>query len=755
MNRALKNPFTAFLFLLLLTLSSTAMGQVSGVQLSVPKEQLGLEGFARVGTWTPIRLSLENQGAEPRQVVCRWLLKDADGDRVHAERRITLDALSKQDAWLYGPLPIRWNVSEPWIVQILNETADEVLASDDKIAPPELMIPSRRLIGITGSYSLGLDRHIHPYTSHEAITLVTGMSLTTLPDRWYGLSMIDTLVWTRYGGDPNDPLVSSASQQALREWVRRGGHLVIMLPAYGETWTGSAMSDLLPIKADDIERIEGPPPSWAGARRGAEVVNVAMSVFYVNGHDDVDVVQTHNNRPIIVTKRFGFGRVTVSGLDLSDRSLASMGLPNGRNPVWNTIFMWQAPIYEKDTYEAKVQANEMSRVDQRSVIPLGRFIPGRVSMRGAAAPALLLAILVFGLYWFAAGPLSVIVLKKQNATRQSWLIFVAIVLVFSAFSWAGAWLMAPKSAQVTHFSVLTASADSPTVHTHSWMSIYTPTFSKQLVEIDPEHPSAKQVMSSPGMVVGLDETAFLDPQTYSLDAASPRSAEIPFRSTAKQIEVDYMGRVDISQQGMAEPLILPQGKLKIVNNWPTGKLSHALPGALRDVRVLYCPGGGQVPKVMLRGDPWEPKQVIDLTELMVSEQPELVKQPGDKTYEKRSFKDEGYLGRLISNLPGQNLIDATGQESIILPTDFIRYIELLSFFDALPAPDFVKTGIPYTRVYQRSLGRQFDLTPLFAGRRVIVMGHLEDSPLPLPLTVGGEEIPSNGWTVVRWVYDFE
>ena len=42
---------------------------------------------------------------------------------------------------------------------------------------------------------------------------------------------------------------------------------------------------------------------------------------------------------------------------------------------------------------------------------------------------------------------------------------------------------------------------------------------------------------------------------------------------------------------------------------------------------------------------------------------------------------------------------------------------------------------------------------LFPDFSLILIGHLRDSPSPVPLTVDGDTIPSQGWTVVRWVYD--
>ncbi len=761
MHGALKNTITRLTVSLLLALATPVFAQVDDVLLEVERGHLGLAGQSRMGAWTPIRVTLENRSSEPRQVLCRWLLDDADGDRVMAQRRVTLDALGTHDAWVYGPLPIRAQHSDPWVIQVLNEDATAELARTEA-RPATIHPPRQRLIGIAGNQDLGLGAYTYQTTTHEPLSIITGLSLTTLPDRWYGLSAIDTLIWSRGGGEPDDPLVSSNTQQALRQWVRRGGHLVIVLPAIGQSWTGSGMSDLLPVKADQMHRIQGEPPTWLGSVLAEERIDVEMTTFSTRPGDGVDIIKTHalkhkdrpvEERPVIVAKRFGAGRITLIGVDLADRRITQMGLPNGKYPIWNDVFMWQAPVYSKTKIDSDIEAGNMSRPTSRGTIPLGRFIPGRVSMRGTAATALLAAILLFGLYWLAAGPLSFIALKKKDAARHSWVVFVSVVIGFSAISWAGAWLIAPSRAAVSHFTLIDAQADSPNVHAHSWLSIYLPTFANQRVEIDPDHPQARNTLSSPGMITGGEDTGFVDPQNYTLDAGSPRVADIPFRSTAKQLELDFLGRIDKPQTGLTEPLILPQGKLEIENFWPKGKLSHGLPGPLRDVLLIFCPGENKAPHIWQYPTDWEPKQILDLGQLTNNQL--LVVRSKDSTYNTRTWPKEGFLGQLMSNQPGQQLINATGTEALTPSSEMIKYIQLLSFYDALPPPDFRKKGFNVAVNYQRALGRQLDLTHLMAGKRLIVIGHLENSPLPVPMTVNEKEIPSTGWTVVRWVYDFK
>ena len=47
---------------------------------------LGIEGAVRPGTWTPLRLQVNNRTSELRYAAVEWLVKDVDGDVVIARR---------------------------------------------------------------------------------------------------------------------------------------------------------------------------------------------------------------------------------------------------------------------------------------------------------------------------------------------------------------------------------------------------------------------------------------------------------------------------------------------------------------------------------------------------------------------------------------------------------------------------------------------------------------------------------------------
>ncbi|MEE9403533.1 MAG: hypothetical protein V3V20_01455, partial [Algisphaera sp.] len=198
------------------------------------------------------------------------------------------------------------------------------------------------------------------------------------------------------------------------------------------------------------------------------------------------------------------------------------------------------------------------------------------------------------------------------------------------------------------------------------------------------------------------------------------------------------------------------------DGWPQGELIHTLPGTLTNVTVIQCRGEsvdrrGQ--KRQLPARVWRP---VDPTgyNAWASGQPLILKGAVDNhrdlvmpqaTYRAdRDLTREGYLGDLLNQQKGLLSAMSAVDESVMA-----RHFALLTFFDALPPPNVRRTQRPHDVLVARGVtGPMTDLTPLLHGRRLIVLGHLKSSPLPVPLTLDGETPPSEGWTFVRMIYDY-
>ncbi len=762
-------------------LAGPLRAQISGVQMQVPQEMVGLGGYVRPGTWAPIRVTLNSPGDLNRPVLVQWRLSDHDGDQVIAERRATLNPNRDQHVWLYAVPPVNTPANQAWTLQVLDADSGELLATQVVVAARRES-PRLSVIGVAGAAGLGLDPYKHQYTQHEPIGILHGLDLETMPDRWYGFDLLHSLIWVSDGGDPNAAMISGPMQAALKEWVRRGGHLVIVMPAFAEPWTSSAFADLLPVAPEAVRRVQGPLPGFLYDVRPPEPVELQMTVFDVPASSDTAVLQRlDGGEPVIVARRYGFGRVTLIGVDLNDPRLKRLNLPTGAFRVWNTVYGWNSPVIDEKKAQADMQDGKLTRPENRMPSELGSFVPGQIAMTNQAAPVLLLAILVFVLYWLAAGPIGFAVLKGRGKTRKSWLVFCGTVGVFTAITWGGAWVLQPRGTSLAHFSVLDIDAKTGLVRTQSWLSVFIPEFGRAHVTLAPgeESDTLHNTLWSPGLLEQVQSTSFPDPQLYIMDAGSPNEVGagakldrtwpvgLPVRATAKQFNLHYLGAIGEGVQGITAPWVPPQGELRVQDRFPYGTLSHNLPGELKNVLAVYVPQvvpdpdesaeaarRRAVPFVWRIGAwaPMTPLQFQSPNEARITWDWLTQRPPNYQT--QRSLNTEGFLGILMSGSP-QTLADQDLLAVRLATDQKVKFIEMLSFYDALPPPNVYQStwGSLGPTVYQRSLGRGLDLTPHTVGAKLILIGHLESSPLPAPLLVDGEPVESTGWTVVRWIYD--
>lgn len=792
----------ALLLLSILLVVQPTQAQQAGVQIEIEREFLGLGGIVQRGVWTPVRMDLTNTGAESVEVHCRWLLSDEDGDELIAERtNITLQPLRPQGVWLYATPPMSTRPNATWTFQAVEVSSGELInQAQVQLSTSAVADPSVNLVGVCGFKGMGLTPWLRWSTHHEELRLVRGLTLETLPDRWYGLDSLSSLVWMPgEGGEPTDSRMSDSSKRALREWVYRGGHLVLVLPYAGQQWSGadSGLADLIePIKANDIVQARARPPiDVFGVLRSTDPVGLNwFDLSNAPGYTslaDVDIATRPATlpegvspppadlKPLIVGKRFGFGQVTLVGIDLSNpdalKSIDAFRL----HRIWTHIFSWRASksgeLLPNSEFDGQQTRNQYWETKDAQQVELGNWMSQRVAREGQTGPAIGLAFVLFIIYAICAALTFPNLLKTKGWQRHSWMLFVCIVALFSIVAWGGAWVMRPISTSASHFTVLDIDGNTNMVRAQSWQSILIPTFATADVALASDKDGFSRMdvvnlLASPGNDLMPDSPGYPDRRTYAFDAAKPNELPVPMRSTTKSLKIDFLGQITGPQDGLKRPWNMPQSSLRIANNGlPAGTITHDFPGELTDVRIIYCPGGAQQPAKPgatraanrplvyeykdSKGNPasWPAGTPMALPSAIKSYSPLWVR---PRVVGARVWRNEGYLGVATAD---RGFGDASGNNSNI-----VKDIPLLSFYGALPPPVYeVQSGnisnfggmASQYNVYSRSLTRDLDMTHLITGRRIILIGHLRDSPSPVPLTVDGDTIPSQGWTVVRWIYD--
>lgn len=760
--------------LLFLFVGSPAWGQQTGVKVEVDPEAVGIQGQFRPGYWTGVRLKITNESGQSRALRCVWEVRDIDGDRVLMEHVLGgVEAKGTRTPWLYAP--IRTGSVTPWQFRVFDVDSGEMLGRQVVTPASEVLIPQEnRAIAVTGEGILNLTPlYGNRRTQNEALTVIPGLSHEGMPNRWYGYDMLDAVIWTQSGGSPP----SGEKLKALTEWVQRGGHLVVILgpgDSALQDWQSQAGILMPAIQPEVVDAL--PLPSWMGSARAKQdgtphtVTAYALNPPAGKNHQAIltETVGPSGKTPLAVSHRVGVGRVTVIGVDLTSRKLSELGLPNDP-ALWQAVFGWRGRYISKVSFEQGVKDGNFINEDIRPSVLLDTLLPQHVVMQDRASAGLGLAMLLFVIYGLLAGPVSFFLLRTNRMVHWSWPVFVIIVTVFAAASWTGAYFFRPLQTRIGHFSVMTIDVESQRVHTHSWLSLFKPKHGRVTFSIDPAKTEGNHnVVSSSGLLMRSTATGFVDTQTYEMDAYEPSEAGLPFRSTARQLELDYLGSLT-DEGGLADQEYeLPQGSVTWDGNRLTGRITHGLPFDLTDVVIVFSDGDpSNEPRVWTRyRRDWLRGQRLDLEVLGRSDP--LAVEPIYTINRSPNGPWGGFLAGVTENWQQTNTLTGfTNPGAVtdeITPDLVVQRLLALTFYDMLPRPRYLRSeqdqfsgNFGPTGAYPiRHTMRRLDLSKQLREPCLIVVGNVRSNAmLPVPVEVDGDRnlaTSDSSWVMVRLIF---
>ncbi|MCH8152111.1 MAG: hypothetical protein IH830_07035 [Planctomycetes bacterium] len=786
---------------------STATAQ--GGDVEVQLEQFGVGSAFRPGDVVAIRLSLTSSLDEATLCWVQWEVPNAEGDVAEYGRSVTLNPGTPASIWLYAPIPPQASAQTIWTIRVFEERdgrrrrelgGKRIAAS----APGQVGIDDG-MIAVIGRARMRLDDYANPRGpwnranppgAHEGVRIVSGIEPRELPDRWEGLKAFEAVVWS--DALPQELRVDAAG--ALREYIRRGGHLVITLPQTGNPWGLGAvgqtyLDDLLLPNAprkDEAVRLSELVAVLSKSQRVLRDIELSIRVFKEIG-GEFDAIDNHyeplialpDGRVIAVQRTFGFGRITILGIDLASQQLASMGLPQA-DAFWNRVLGRRADTPRAN--ELLVMENADPRLlargsGNRVTIGDGRLFEMSVSKTGEAGGGLLGAFVLFAAYLIIAGPGGFFLLKQQGYVKHSWVAFAATAGLFTAIAWGGVRIFRQHGTELRHVTFLDhvarplsdSSFDEPQFQRATcWSSLYSPGYGDVRISIDSE-PQQRDLLLSWAAPEKVAER-FPNVDRYRVDVGkAPADYDIPVRATATQLYAQWLGALDPDWGGMLR--VDPADPIRVEPDPATGdirlagSITHDLPGPLTDVRVIWVGneradwlsyarnGDAELPwtdpprdrgRDMLNAghmwalsarDPWYSGTPLSLTSFVPSNQTTLV----SNIYKRyiRDYEKDTFIGSGLGGSPsGMN------------PPRQKLFIEMLSIFHQLTPPKYHRGGNkdPKTAVLSRKLGRELDLSAWFTRPCLIIIGYLEDSACPIPLRVDGKAPNSDGLTVVRWIY---
>lgn len=788
----LGHPARALLrFLVACVLAVSAPTAAAQDEVVVRVAQYGVGNSARAGDWMGVQVEITDAAPEQRDLVLRLSVRDADGDRAMYDRVVTTNPGVEQSFWLYARLPFQADNDPPGVLvfEALESSAGDqpgyrpgrLLGRYDppRAAGSQILPPVMGLAGVIGPYPAGLEQYTFTIQNraaapfgHELTRVVTGLDVPRLPDRWHGLFPFGVLLWAESTTRATEPTALTPERAAaLRQWVERGGHLVILIPPAGDPWFGARhpLSDLLPAVGRPDRREGVDPETIRPLLTGSIDVplpnNVVLHTFRPRPDARPDearrIIDLPDGSCVVMSRIVGSGAVTVVGMDLAAGPFRRFGLPDAE-AFWHRVLGRRGEIRDPD----KITDTEQAAAGApRREMDFDHDLSNAISRTGSAIQGVLFGVVVFISYWLVAGPVGFALLRRRGLHHHAWVGFAACTALFTGLAWAGATVLRPKRVSYTHLTLFESVHGRAESRARTWSSLMLPSYGLETVSVRPPdagRPTGADDLLAPweppGNLMGWSK-GFPDNSGYRVEARAPDTLTVPARATVKQFQADYAGvsawggiKIQSDPGSLGEPRITRDG-LNL-----TGVLVHDFPAPLTDVRVFINPGqvrilpagtalaGGAISGVAVLAPQfaeraWAPGQPLDLGAVSAA----ATMQTRGLDY----FRSAVRLGADTGAFTG-----ATGTGSLPERLTAVRFLSQFAPPNYRDDRDTVAN-----RQARRFATHGWDLGRWMTTPCVIVTGFVEvprrdASPggAPFPLFVDGRAVPGSGLTMVTWVY---
>lgn len=460
----------------------------SSEQPRIAEVRLGFVGVYKLGCWTPVEVDLVG-GASPLAGRVRTTVPDSDGVpttvRSPAERPVSLQPGETTTARLF----VRMGQSQGTL-QASFYVADKVVCERtfyDGPQPGEGVITSgvaatnRLLLQYGPALGLGdLVRYGPTVNELTATRVVRIEEPAQLPTRWYGYEGVDTVLLTTSQVELYRPLEQSRSRvEALREWVERGGKLVLFCGRSAEELLrpGGVLADFVPGEFEAMVPLRQSLPieSYSGSDvpitrdrrldlRAPKLTNVRGMVLAHGGKEATDL-------PLVVRSRLGIGEVVFLGLDFDQPPLRDWP---GRTAFLQKALNWPAA-------DAVEQQNQ-SLLGYESDDMVGKLRHALDSQFAGVStvPFALVAALVTA-YILMIGPGDyLLVTKLLRRMELTWITFPLIVAGVSAGAYGLAYWMKGDQLRVNQVEIVDVDVE----NNRACGTVWTHFFSPQVAEYD-------------------------------------------------------------------------------------------------------------------------------------------------------------------------------------------------------------------------------------------------------------------------------
>ena len=745
---------------------------------TITVNSLGIGNTWTSGAVTPLQITVTSTVDIATTAWVQWEVSDADGDTVLWGKPITLSPAGKTSTWLYAPIEPWSRSSSTWTVRLREWVDSEPLGelavtrfSANSIGAIQTKT-TEGLIAIFGTRRLGLTEY-QPHkpieVKQEASIIVSGLQSKDLPDSWPCFESLDAIVWA-----DATPQFSYRQESAVRRWVERGGHLILTLPTIGDPWNlGSADGPLAELLVGIEPTVETIPIGFLdgvlGRNRGWPTMDVTVRTFSTLENDDLyPILQTRNSKTIGVQRTYGFGSISVIGVDLASGQLASIGLPE-TDVLWNRILGRRNDTPSRNTVTKLREDGQLSlSIPKMTNLSTGSLVAQEIAMSTTASGRLGTVFLLILIYWLLSGPVCYFILRRKHKQRWSWVVFTGVAGTFTIVTWGLASTTASVKTPLKHITVVDHIYGGDWQRAIGWCSVYLPTFGESTVKLEGSKTNLLLPWTSPDANLTPE---FVDHREIIVNLEYvPNQFDQPSRATTSNFSYEWLGGIDhpfydalIRVALHNEPAWRATPGRNTVGELQGAIVNHATT-TMHDVTVIWVTGNqNSIPQLGRYQDdsvaPWvklnESGRLLNLAyswRIPQWESGESIDFGSLDVSHVSSFST-GLKSRYQLEDSQRRLLNA----GVVLKKMWRKKMEMLSLYSSLEPPNYLKRATskqsPSSHQVSREGGHSLDLAEWFGKPCIIVMGFIPNAPIPVPISVNGEQITkSTGETFVRWVY---
>lgn len=527
----------------------------------------------REGQWIPILTELTLTSGTQFQGELRVECVDLDGDLVtFTEKPIVLTAgVGPKRVWCYGVAyedvlaaggaprqtpRVTLHDEDGALVARLPLPAVDLLSNDRVLLLDLSDRPVTRLRALAGAGTEPNSPIFGEERGYYRPIAVGSAPCDELPERGWALEAVDVIVWD----EPDPDRTTPAQLDALREWVRAGGQLVLGLGSSWQRVQKSPLAELLPFKP-------APAPTTADA---AGTIAVTTLPRFFERYGDRSLATRAFDPPIaVVAAQPTRGTVTVWDRD-ADRPMLNLvtidyfgsgrvvtvagGIRELSGPTAGDLFLRE--LFDLPRIKPELVKNESDRPLPPTAQRLYDRLSQKIDFRQVgglfivAATAFVIgyiAVATLGSWWW---------LRKHSLTQLSWSVFAGFAVVASILSVLTVMLAQGIASRVDSVCIVDAQAGDAVGRADCWFGLRTA-----------RQPRADLALPGPTSYLrgltraAVDATVYATPQRYEGLAARATLLGAPLRATLKQFEGHWSGelggairaQIAVDARGRVEP----------------------------------------------------------------------------------------------------------------------------------------------------------------------------------------------------------